>query len=176
MVSFWNINSFIFAADNSDGWNLIYHSKRGFSRHIFWSSGRTADWQSRRIKKQAGKKAQFTTLYKNNAKPVSIRNSVLACNAWLSCGQSRAPARTVFIRDVTSHSETNGCQFLPFLRGKVSDNANRSFSFEKLVLKSHFWDLYLATVLINHDGGLNSDAGTNGRFKPNVQANMNINS
>ncbi len=41
------------------------------------------------------------------------RNSVLACNAGLSCGQSRTPARTVFIRDVgnniimTEHEKTN---------------------------------------------------------------------
>ena len=28
--------------------------------------------------------------------------------------------------------------FLPFLRGKVSDNSNRSFWFEKSVPKSHF--------------------------------------
>ena len=38
---------------------------------------------------------------KTMLKPVSNRSSVLACNAWLSCGQSSSPARTVFIRDVT---------------------------------------------------------------------------
>jgi len=34
---------------------------------------------------------------KTMLKSVSNRNFLLACNAWLSCGQSSSPARTVFI-------------------------------------------------------------------------------
>ena len=45
---------------------------------------------------------------KTMLKPVSNRKSVLACNAWLSCGQSRSPARTVFIRDVVSNIKSYG--------------------------------------------------------------------
>ena len=42
---------------------------------------------------------------KTMLKPVSNRNSVFACSADCPCGQSRSPARTVFIRDVVQHKD-----------------------------------------------------------------------
>lgn len=40
-------------------------------------------------------------------KPVSNRNSVLPCNALLSCGQASSPARPVFIREDVRKSKIN---------------------------------------------------------------------
>ena len=125
--------------------NLIYHSKRGFSKQIFGTLRRKTDLQSQRIKNQTEKSSVDRFMFsqskmsflkeiigsrenlenwyllriktrlgkkkpssqhciKTMLKPVSARKSVLACNAWLSCGQSSSPARTVFIRDVAHNA------------------------------------------------------------------------
>jgi len=45
------------------------------------------------------------TTYKNNAQ-ISLESKFRArLLSGLSCGQSRSPARTVFIRDVATHSK-----------------------------------------------------------------------
>ncbi len=87
-------------------------------------------------------------------KPVSNRKSVLTCNA--DCpADNQARQLALFLYETLPHIvNSKDSSFLPFLRGKVSDNANRSFLLEKSVHKSHFWDLYWATVLVDHETDL----------------------
>ena len=71
-------------------------------------------------------------------KLVSIRKSLRACKAGCSAdNQARQLAQ--FLYETLPHilNSKDGA-FLSFLRGKVSDNANRSFRFEESVPKSHF--------------------------------------
>ncbi|MBZ9631726.1 hypothetical protein LB465_13130 [Salegentibacter sp. LM13S] len=52
-------------------------------------------------------KKHHTTTYKNNAKTCLKSKLTARLLSGLSCGQSRTPARTVFIRDVTYNGHKN---------------------------------------------------------------------
>ncbi len=71
-------------------------------------------------------------------KPVSNRNYVLACSADCPADNHARPL-ALFLYETLQHIlKPKACQFLPFLRGKVSDNSRRSSRFKKSVPKSHF--------------------------------------
>ena len=74
-------------------------------------------------------------------KSILNRNFVLACNAWLSCGQSRTPARTVFIRDVVKHYERLSKWYINL---KYSDQQKRKFNsyYEQKFIKFYYKYLF----------------------------------
>ena len=71
-------------------------------------------------------------------KPVFNRNSVLGCLADCPADNQARPL-ALFLYGTLPHSlNSKDSSFLPFLRGKDSGYANRSFRFKKSVPKSHF--------------------------------------
>ena len=94
------------------GGYLIYFFKKKMGKSYPWGKGpelvRTTPCRNsgkgEREKPKSGGQHFSQHYIKTMLRPASFRNFALACCAWLSCGQSSSPARTVFIRDVAKNA------------------------------------------------------------------------